>query len=545
MTRVTWCLALAWMTGCTGGPVTINVCPDGCNFDMEIDGGGLDWNAAIKDPAQAEQWKADTSDSFDVQMCAAGENIYAVWTLVNYVLDDEGAPQLTPAGEKIVDGVIDTYFTRSADRGNTWLPEPIRINQGAGDTSSPHMDCLGDRIYVAWEDNRDGETGYQNIYLNFSTDGGNTWLNEDVALDNDPDGAAISLGPRVALFEGQVHVVWYDQSEGAPDIYIASSINGGRKFLEPLRISGGQEDEDQVGASWNGNPQIAIDATGRIYVSWESTKNGKQDLFLASSITGGQTFSVQRRIDTGDERGANYSFAPKLGVSVTDNGTPDDDSDDSPHAYVVWHDTRSGEFRDIYMNYSGDGGNTWFDEAARVETDATGFAESQDPSLLVEGDTAHVVWRDARFGGYDIYYRKAVGGAFDATEEVRLDTDDPGFGNSVNPQIAKGGLDGNTLVSSWVDYRSDNSGSGYYNDIFYNHNPVEDSENAGWGPEDQMLKSQPIGTSFTENLQLALKEDTIYSMWIDGRNGSRDVFFSHVPVGEGIESLSILNTAGR
>lgn len=541
----TWWLVLVGLASCNGGVPPVVPC-DPCNFDAEIDGGGLDWNAAINEPALAEQWKPDTSDSYDAQMCVSGENIYVAWYQVNYRLNDQGEPITDAAGVKSVDGFVDVYFNRSRDGGITWLAEPVRIKQGRGDASGVSMDCAGERVYVAWEDNRDGETGYQNIYLNFSTDGGDSWQPDDMPIDNDPDGYAISLGPKVALYEGQVHVVWYDQLEGAPDIYIATSINGGKKFQDPVRISGGQEDDEdsQVGVSWNGNPQIAVDKKGRVYVVWESTKNGRQDLFLSTSITGGQTFSVQRRIDTGDERGSNFSFAPKLSVGVVENDAGND-ADDVSVAYVVWHDSRSGENRDIYMNYSETGGDVWLDAAVRVETDAIGFSESLEPDIAQVGDEAHIVWRDARNGGYDIYYRKATAGVFDDSEagkEVRLDTDDEGFGNSVAPKIALAAADGSKLVTAWADYRFDNSDQGFYNDLFYNHFPVEDSE-SGWAEEDQPIKSLAQGTSFTEGMQIAVINDALVTMWVDGRNGSRDVFFSRVVIGEPVDSLELIAQA--
>lgn len=542
-----WLSLVIVLASCDGSELKIPCDP--CNFDTEIDGGGLDWNAAINDPDLAKDWKPDTSDSYDAQMCVAGERIYVVWYQVNYRLDSAGQPVVDPTGQKSIDGFIDVYFNRSLDGGITWLAEPARIKQGPGNASGVSMDCAGDRIYVAWEDDRDGKTGYQNIYLNFSTDAGDSWQPDDIPLDNDSEGVAISLGPKVAMYEGQVHVVWYDQMEGAPDIYMASSVNAGKNFKDPVRISGGQaedEEESQAGVSWNGNPQIAIDAKGRIYVVWESTKNGKQDIFLSSSVTSGQTFSVQRRIDTGDERGSNYSFAPRLGVGVVPND-PSTDADDTSVAYVVWHDSRSGEHRDIYMNYSDTGGEAWMDAAVRVETDAIGFSESVDPDLLVVEDQAHIVWRDARSGGYDIFYRKATAGEFDDSEagkEIRLDTDDEGASNSIKPKLVAAAPDGSKLVAAWSDYRFDNSGQGYYNDLFYSHFPVEDSE-TGWAEEDLPIKALAAGSSFTEGLQLGVVGDALVAMWVDGRNGNRDVFFSRVVIGEQVDSLDILAQANQ
>jgi len=517
--------SLVWLVGLVGCTGTTG--PDGpvgpFNFDMEIDGGGQDYNAPNPD------WEPDTDESFDVKTCmAANGTLYAVWYKIPYV--DDG-------GKMVQAGFADVYFNRSTDGGKTWLPDPIRVKQGPGDASGVDMACLGDRVYVVWEDDRDGETGYQNIYLNFSTDGGDTWEQDDKALDNDPDGYAISLGPKLALFEGQVHVVWYDQVEGAPDVFISTSVNGGRKFNEPVRISNAREDEELAGTSWNGNPQIVIDAQGVITVVWESTRNGRQDIFSSTSTTGGQTFGPQKRVDTGDERGANYSFAPRVGVS---NG----------NVYVVWHDSRSGARRDVYMNYSADSGANWLESAVRVESlSAEGFTESIFADVVVDGDVAHIVWQDADAGaGYDIYYRRATAGVFasgDDGKEVRIDgrrdddgeEEDKGEANSTYPRIVKAG---SILAVAWSDYRND-AGAGY-NDLFYNYIDLA-AETPAWLSEDLGLKSLDKGRSFTEDHSIFVRDGELFTTWVDGRNGNRDVFFSRVALGEAVESLDVYTEA--
>ncbi len=482
-------------SGCPGttGPT---VDPGLYNLDQQIDG-----LSGIADAAEVE--------SFDARMCVAGSGrIYVVW------YDDR-------------DGFSDVWLNRSDDEGETFLPQPVRVKQGPGNASGVDLDCAGDRVYVVWEDDRDGETGYQNIYLNFSTDGGDTWLAEDKAIDNDPDGIAISLGPQISIFEGRVHVAWYDQIEGAPDIYMASSINGGRKFDPPVRISGNRE-EGGAGEAWSGNPKMSLDSTGRIYVVWEDTRNGLQDIFFASSNNGGQGFNPQKRIDTGDERGSHYSFSPQIGVSDTST-------------YVVWHDSRAGDGRDIFMNYSSDGGDVWLDDATRVETDGMGFFESINPDLVVLGDAAHIVWQDKRNVGYDIFYRRADGGVFDATEagaELRIDSDAPGNGNSAGPRIVS---DGTTLLVAWSDYRDD-PGDGY-NDLYYNFTSME-GEELEFVEDDLRIDSIAPGTSFTESLQITLHEGQLFSAWVDGRNGSRDIYFSRVLLGEEVDSLFDFIEAG-
>src|SRR5690606_12833215 len=129
-----------------------------------------------------------------------------------------------------------------------------------------------------------------------------------------------------------------------------------------------------------------------------------------------------------------------------------------------------GEGRDVYLNYSGNGGADWNEVAVRVdgELDTPGFFNSIYPVVATDGSTGHVAWQDNRNGGYDIFYRRFNGGA-PAEEEVRVDSgDDPGFNNSVNTDIALG--EGGTVIVAWEDSRGEavsglDSG---YNDLYYN-----------------------------------------------------------------------------
>jgi hypothetical protein len=174
--------------------------PSLLNLDRQIDG--------FEDVVDGE----DEIDSYDVNMCVSNSgNIYVAWR------DDREGPS-------------DVWFNRSTDGGANWLPAPRRVKQGRGNATGVHMTCSGERVYVVWEDDRDGETGYENIYLNFTADGGDTWEDDDVSIDADPEGFAISLGPRVVIGQGKVHIVWYDQIEGAPDVYVATSSNAGKSF---------------------------------------------------------------------------------------------------------------------------------------------------------------------------------------------------------------------------------------------------------------------------------------------------------------------------
>jgi hypothetical protein len=490
MKRALWASLALLGAGCTGGDGSKDTGLAGdLNLDVQIDG-----YDNRESPGQ------DSVDSIDVNSCVTADGrVYVVWS------DDREGPS-------------DVWLNSSADGGLTWLVAPIRVKQGRGNASGVNMTCSGSRVYVVWEDDRDGETGYENIYMNFSVDGGVNWEEDDIAIDNDPDGFAISLGPQVSLWNGRVYVVWYDQVEGAPDVYVATSTNGGKRFDEPVRVSGNRED-DGAGEAWSGNPVMAVSSEGVAQVVWEDTRNGRQDIFSAVRGDGAVEFEAQKRIDIGDERGSAYSFAPRLGS-------------DGEHAYVVWHDGRGRANRDIYMNYSSDGGSTWLGAAVRVETDTPGLNESLNPDLHVVGDVAHVVWQDNRDNGYDIYYRAITAGDVESGDsEERLDTtDSKGAGNSVEPRITV--LD-DVVAVLWRDLRADPEKG--YNDLYYNFIDFSEEEPA-WG-DDLRVDSIGEGSSYTEDHTPHLYDGELLTTWADGRSGTLDVFFSRVLLGQSIDTL--------
>lgn len=477
----------ALTAGCTSGPV-----PGDFNFDQQID----------------QEQDDNQINSTDVKMCVTANAIYVMW------IDDRKNFQ-------------DVWFNTSTDGGQTWLSSPVQVKTGAGNASGLSIACTGDHVYAAWEDTRDSDSAYSNIYVNYSSNGGRKWQKEDKRLDLDPEGRYISLAPQIAIFQGSVHVVWFDQIDGAPSIYMASSANAGRNFDEPVRVSG---DPESPGAFWSGNPRIAMDGKGRVHIVWEDTRNGTQDIFYSRSNEAGTNFTEQTRLSKGAKPGKSYSFAPSIST--------DDDS-----VYVAWHDTRGGDKYDIYMNYSGNGGNAWLGEATRVEKDAPGSAESRDVNVKVVGDTAHLVWQDngGGAGGYDILYQTATGGVVADAPETRLDAGDArGVGNSLHPKLA---IDDGTVVAVWEELRAGIAPG--LNDLMYNFTEA-DPVTAWSTTQDLRLSTAPAGTSFTKDLNVAVQDGSVYVAWRDFRDGEDDgdVYFAAVPVGDPISTAEDAKAAG-
>jgi hypothetical protein len=408
------------------------------------------------------------------------------------------------------DGVPGIWFNASTDAGATWMPADIALDLGEVGAFAPDIACSGDTIYVVWEDERDGDLRYRNIYVNVSSDGGRTWLEEDVRIDGDLEGEAMSLAPRVVAAGDSAYVAWFDNRDGAYDIYVQATRDSGASWLEaPTRV-----DTDDAGEAYSAWPRLAADDEGRVVVTWEDSRAGASDIYANVSTDGGASFGDEdARLDGGEEGGASNSFLPSLAMA-------------GGHAYVVWHDERNGDKRDVFLNTSSDGGESWRDEPRRVESDAEGQSDAINPVVAAVGDRVHIAWQDDRSGGYDIYHRysRDNGGEW-AGEEVRMDRDAGGESQSFEPTLF---LQGDTVLVGWEDRRADGGEVGF-NDLYYNYS-ADGGEN--WNLEDLRINSNKPGSAYSLDLALGLAGGGIVAVWADGRFGSSDIFCANRALGE-------------
>ncbi len=198
-------------------------------------------------------------------------------------------------------------FSKSSDQGATWT-KAYRLSQLAGNCidddntvegAVPSVGTNGE-IYVAWAFD-------EKIFFDVSTDGGNTWLDEDRTVvdqpggwDMDIPGIGRSNGMPVtgvdwsdSPYRGTIYINWADTRNGSEnaDIFVASSKDQGKTWSAPTRVNNDQTETHQF------FPWMSVDPkTGVIYVVYYDRSRYsdlQNDVVLAYSTDGGKTFQSE------------------------------------------------------------------------------------------------------------------------------------------------------------------------------------------------------------------------------------------------------------
>lgn len=133
----------------------------------------------------------------------------------------------------------DLLYRRSIDEGQTWsLPVNLTESQNGVDKIDAWQGVGSDRLYVNWDAGVDwyaGRAGYQNGYLIYSEDEGQTW-SDPIIFDGIPD-----LAPQPAqlsvteLQDGTLMAVWRSSQRDSA-IYYQMSVDRGATWSEPEPI---------------------------------------------------------------------------------------------------------------------------------------------------------------------------------------------------------------------------------------------------------------------------------------------------------------------
>jgi hypothetical protein len=177
-------------------------------------------------------------------------------------------------------GSDDVYFQRSTDGGNTWLEQPILVNdESLNHQYWPAIQCdENGRIVLVYYDEREGP-GLMNAYLAYSDDQGDSWTNMRLSSETfegaRPNGN-VRYGDYIHIdtYDGKVVAVWTDDRAGnyEQEIYTA---------LVDLPVSVGEVDLNQDFTLYQNYPNPFKEKT-MIHFDLERRSHVKIEVFSAS-----------------------------------------------------------------------------------------------------------------------------------------------------------------------------------------------------------------------------------------------------------------------
>lgn len=228
------------------------------------------------------------------------------------------------------------------------------------------------------------------ILLIRSTDNGETW-NSPVTVSDGVSGVQGSF-PATSS-DGELYVVWRSSSSGG-QIRFDKSTDGGLTFGTDIVVS-------NAPSAWF--PHMAVDLSGGqfhnyIYVVWDDTRNGDDDVFLSVSSDGGDTWSSATRINNDPVGNGKVQYWPSIAIS------------ELGEIIILFYDTRNTSNNntiEAYIARSTDGGATFTNELVSTQPSPTNIPNSDVRfgdyiNIDFVGGNIVPVWTDERAGGFDM-----------------------------------------------------------------------------------------------------------------------------------------------
>ena len=276
--------------------------------------------------------------------------------------------------------------------------DPVGTSFHSTSSAGQHsIGCMGDTVYLVWSDERIDPRA---VYFSRSTDAGNTWSTNIRLSSSNPDldGATPSLTLDA---QGNIYVCYgqYDWSIYNVDVYLTKSTDGGESFSTPLLVN------DTTRAAQD-MPSIAVDSSGeKVFVAWQDTRNSgvtpNFDIYMAKSTDSGLSFLPSVRVDDTGVVDTSDQESPSIGCTRSGDTV-----------YVVWSDERnrmSNDNLDIYFSRSVDGCASFEPDILVNDTVGTNQSTQGSPSLWIsKSGNIYIVWRDNRFGPYQVYFAKSI-----------------------------------------------------------------------------------------------------------------------------------------
>lgn len=180
------------------------------------------------------------------------------------------------------------YAFRRPVSSGVWST-PVKIN----DTDSTAKEALSgissginNVVYTVWLDTR---LGNNNLFGAISRDGGASWSKNELIYKGEQNGVCDCCKPSVIIGKtGQLHVMFRNKLNGARNMYLISSKDGGQYFSAAQKL--GSEDFMINGCPMDGG-DISVNKSGDVTTVWRrqseifKAEPGKQETRIGTGTT--------------------------------------------------------------------------------------------------------------------------------------------------------------------------------------------------------------------------------------------------------------------
>jgi hypothetical protein len=310
----------------------------------------------------------------------------------------------------------------------------------------------------------------------------------------------------IADGNGVVIAVWEDGRNGDlndRDIYLRYSVNEGETWGGEVRVN-----DDPVGNHVNQlNPVAAMSTDGNLLVAWQDNRNGDYDIYTQRFLLSGVNLTPQ---------GNNMLVGGASGYVVGDQINPDIAVNEDGGFYVVWQDSRNGNYDIFTTGFIPLGGDSYVWTNVRRVNDDPSLTQQSNPAINV------LDW----FRVTDVEYTIGPG---------------PDYEVNVTEVVSEPVT---VLAVIWEDYRKGNSdiaialsldgGETFSYDYLINDDVQPDDPPNPLGPDQldpdvTLTKDKAIAAvtvslpnGKTTQVEVETPVTSIYTVWQDYRNGELD-----------------------
>ena len=222
---------------------------------------------------------------------------------------------------EMVTNQSDVFFSKSSDYG-TSFSKPINLSNSTLNTVDSAIGVFENNVYVIWNDMTKSST---NIFFAKSEDNGQTFGNP-INLSNTAGTPIINRDGSLATSDGNIFLVWYDESEEENYIYFTKSTDEGLTFSTPINLGQSSETTKYAQVVANGK---------NVYVVWQDHSQGNGEIFLRESNDYGATFSGIKNLSHDDQDSNLFVLGPQIAMS-------------EDRVYSVWQGKSQGS-SDLYI----------------------------------------------------------------------------------------------------------------------------------------------------------------------------------------------------